>query len=85
MTERTLAEIDGFIDMIHAACDNDEMNRIMRTLLSLPDPDRREMVRSLAGKLREDGAPLKLIEAVACLVSDDIAEKANDVIYDRGL
>jgi len=73
MSYHSVADIDGFIDMIHAACDDRQMKQTLQSLLSLPNPDRREMIRGLVNKLESEQAPAHLIEAVACLVSDDIA------------
>ena len=81
MSKLTVGEIDGFIDMLRAACDNKEINQSLQKILSLPNPDRREMVRNLVAELTNKNAPSDLLEAIACLVSDDVSKKAHDVIY----
>jgi len=81
MTQRTVGEIDGFIDMIRAACENEEINQTLEKILSLPAPDRREMVRNLVTELSSKKSPVSLVEAIACLASDDVATKAYEVIF----
>lgn len=77
----SVAEIDGFIDMVRAACDQQEINSTLRQLLSLPNSDRREMIRRLVSDLEDRKAPRQLVQAVACLVSDQVAEEVNKVMF----
>jgi hypothetical protein len=78
---RTFGEVDGFIDMLLAACENKEMNETLEILLSQPNEARRDMVHRLLERCRERKAPRKLIEAVGCLLDDAVAERAYEVIY----
>jgi len=78
---RTYAEVEGFIDMLLAACEDASMNETLELLLSQPDDRRRAMVAKILGRLREREAPQKLIEAIACLLDDEIAEKAYAAIH----
>jgi len=80
MTERTVGEIDSFIDMIRAACEDEEIRQTLENILSMPDPDRREMIRNLVTELTNNKSPASLVEAIACLVSDDVALKAHEVL-----
>lgn len=81
MSQRTAGEVEGFIDLLRAACENEEINRTLQQILVLPNADRREVIRQLLTELANEKAPDSLIEAIACLISDDIAEKAHEVIY----
>jgi hypothetical protein len=78
---RTYGEVDGFIDMLLAACENSEMNETLEILLSQPNEARRGMVHRLLERCRERKAPQKLIEAIGCLLDDAVAERAYEVIY----
>jgi len=77
----SVADIDGFIDMLRAACVDSSVNATLRALLSLPDKKRKAMVLMLVKDLASKNAPRELIEAISCLVDDTIAEKAYEVIY----
>lgn len=79
--QRTVAEVDGFIDMLHAACEDQYMNETLERLLTLPDEKRKEVVLKLLEELTNKDAPNMLIEAISCLVDDAVAEKAYEVIY----
>ena len=81
-TPRTYAEVEGFIDMLLAACEDASMNETLELLLSQPDDRRRAMVERILARLRTREAPQKLIEAMACLLDDDVAEKAYAAIHD---
>ena len=80
-TPRTYAEIEGFIDMLLAACEDASMNETLEMLLSQPDDRRRAMVAKILERLRSRKAPQKLLEAMACLLDDEIAEKAYAAIH----
>ncbi len=77
----TYGEVEGFINMLLAACEDSSMNRTLEMLLSQPDERRRAIVAKLIQRLKESDAPQSLIEAMACLLDDAVAEKAYEVIY----
>ena len=81
MENRSVSEIDGFISMLRAACEDKYMNDTLERLLSQPDKKRKQIVLKLVEDLSHKQAPSTLIEAISCLVDDEIAEKAYEVIY----
>lgn len=78
---RTYGEVEGFIDMLLAACEDASMNETLELLLSQPDDKRRAMVERILLRLRTRNAPQKLVEAMACLMDDEVAEKAYAAIH----
>lgn len=80
----TYGEVDGFIDMLLAACEDKEMNQTLEILLAQPNEARRGMVHRLLDHCHERRAPKKLVEAIGCLLDDAVAEKAYEVIYQCG-
>lgn len=84
MSYQSVADVDGFIDLIRAASEDQEISATVQSILSLPAPDRREMIRQLVDKLESDQAPDNLIEAVACLISDDIALATSKALCNPG-
>ena len=78
---RSVSEVDGFIHMLRAACEDKYMNDTLEMLLSQPDEKRKEIVFKLVEDLQFKGAPSSLIEAISCLIDDAIAERAYEVIY----
>lgn len=85
MTQRTpprsVAEIEGFVGLLAAACSDPEINATLEKLLAMPDERRRGLVHTWVSDLLIEQAPKDLIEAVACLMDDAVAEKAYEVIY----
>ena len=80
-TPRTYGEVEGFIDMLLAACEDASMNETLELLLSQPDDKRRAMVEKILVRLRQRNAPRKLVEALACLLDDEVAERAYAAIH----
>jgi Trp operon repressor len=81
---RTFGEVEGFIDMLLAACEDRSMNETLEMLLSQPDSRRRAIVHRLLDRMKQREAPPALIDAMACLLDDDAAEKAYQVIFRCG-
>ena len=67
--------------MLIAACDDLGMNDTLEMLLSQPDARRKAVVRELLDRFIAGGAPKSLYEAFVCLLDDDVAEKAYEIIY----
>jgi hypothetical protein len=78
---RTYAEVDSFITMLMAACDDAGMNGTLQKLLSQPDVIRKAALHKLIDHLRSNRAPVDFIDAFVCLLDDDVAEKSYEVIY----
>jgi hypothetical protein len=78
---KTFGQVDGFIDMLLAACQDKGMNDTLEMLLSQPDERRKAIVYRVLDQLREKKAPAMLVEAMTCLLDDDAAEKAYEVIF----
>ena len=78
---RSIAEIEGFIDLLRASCDDQKINAALEKLLSMPDANRQVFVHNWVTDLVMQGAPGKFTQAIACLLDDAVAEKAYEVIY----
>jgi len=78
---RSVGEIEGFIDLLRSACDDEKVNASLQRLLSLPDEERRVLVRNWVSDLLIEEASKDFTEAIACLLDDAVAEKAYEVIY----
>jgi hypothetical protein len=78
---RTVGEVDGFITLLRAACDDRTVSDALEKLLSLPDDRRRALVHTWVSDLLVKNAPKDFIEAIAWLLDDAIAEKAYEVIF----
>ena len=78
---RSVADIEGFVGLLKAACDDPQINTTLERLLVLPDAQRRGVVHAWVTDLLIAEAPREFIEAVGCLIDDAVAEQAYVVIY----
>lgn len=78
---RSVAEVDGFVSLLVAACSDPKINATLERLLAMPDEKRQGLVHAWVSDLLIEKAPQDLIRAVACLMDDGVAEKAYEVIY----
>jgi len=76
-----VGDIDGFITLLRAACDDRAMNTRLQELLALPDAKRQAIVHTWVSDMMIQGAPRDFIAAIACLADDAVAEKAYEVIF----
>ena len=78
---RSVAEVQGFIDLLMAACNDAKINATLERLLAMPDERRKGLVHAWVTDLIIEEAPKDLVQAVACLMDDAVAEKAYEVIF----
>lgn len=74
-------DVDGFVDMLAAACEDANMHATLETILTLPNYRRKQMLHTLIEDLRFKNAPRELVDALICLLDDGAAEKAYQAIY----
>ena len=77
---RTVADIDSFITMLRAACDSQLVYDRLEALLSLPSAKRQSAINSLVTDQLVEQAPRPLVMANACLLDDEVADKAYAAI-----
>jgi hypothetical protein len=77
----SVAEVDGFITMLRTACEDRTVYARLEKLLSMPDEKRQSVVRAWVNDLLIAQAPRDFVQAIACLLDDEVAEKAYEVIY----
>ena len=78
---RTVGDIEGFVNLLRAACDDSTVNTTLERLLSMPDERRKGLVHTWVSDLLINGAPQNFVQAIACLMDDAVAEKAFEVIF----
>lgn len=81
---RSVADVDGFVDLLRAACDEPAMARTLLALLDQPAERRGHVIERLAAHLRRQGAPARLVAAISCLADDAVAQQAQAVIRRGG-
>jgi len=78
---RSVGEIDSFVTMLLAACEDESVHGYLEKLLALPDATRQATVHAWVNDLLIAEAPPEFIQAIACLLDDRVAEKAYEVIF----
>ena len=78
---RSVAEVEGFVGLLQAACNDAGINATLERLLAMPDERRRGLVHAWVSDLLIEKAPRDFVQAIACLIDDAVAEKAYEVIY----
>ena len=78
---RSVGDMAGFIQLLQSACSDPKINATLADLLVLPDQQRQALVQAWVTEMLTQGAPKSLIEAIACLQDDAVAEKAYEVIF----
>jgi hypothetical protein len=73
---RSVGEIEGFIDLLRAACDDESVREALERLLAMPDAQRRDFVHAWVSDLIVREAPRQFRDAIACLADDAVAEQA---------
>ena len=75
-----LAENEDFITLIRVAREDSEIRQQLLQILRLDAFHRQSLLNSWIEDLRMKNAPKELIRSLLCLVDDDIAEKAAELI-----
>lgn len=78
---QTYGDVKGLITLLMVACEDPGINTTLQQLLSQPDARRRAVLVELLARLRTQSAPPELIQAMACLTEDEVAEQAYRQIY----
>jgi len=78
---KKFSDVDGFIDLLIAACEDPSINDTLERLLVTPDVKRKDILKAVIFQMEQRGAPPPLRDAFICLLDDAAAEKAYEVIY----
>jgi hypothetical protein len=73
--------VEGFVNLLRAACNDVKVHTSLERLLSMPDEKRQTLVHNWVTDLIVAGAPQDFVQAIACLSDDAVAEKAYEVIF----
>ena len=78
---KSVGEVESFIDLLRAACEDKAIYDRLEALLVLPDAERKAKLHAWLTDLMIVDAPHDLVIALACLTDDKVAERAYEVIY----
>ena len=79
---RSVADDETFVTLIQVAREDEHIRRTLRSLLGLDPFHRRSLLNQWLADLRRRRAPDDFIQALTCLLDDDVAAKALELIED---
>jgi hypothetical protein len=80
---RSVGDIDGFVRLIQVACEDEVVGARLESILSMPADKRRSFLHGLINDMSMGQVPAPLLEALACLTDDAVAERAFEVVSGR--
>jgi hypothetical protein len=78
---RSVGEIQTFVTLLEAACEDATVHKRLERLLALPDQERQGVVHAWVTDLLIAEAPRDFVQAIACLLDDRVAEQAYEMIF----
>lgn len=77
---RPVAENEKFITLIQVSRDDPELRQALKSILSLNDFNRKSFLNTHLEELKFKKAPKGFIDALSCLLDDDVARQALEII-----
>jgi len=78
--KESAGENDPFVTLIRVAQEDDEIRQRLFTILTQDKFNRESILNSYLEEMRLKQAPAEFISAIACLLDDDIAQKALEIL-----
>lgn len=78
--KRFAGQNDSFVTLIRVAQEDAKIRKQLFTILTQNKFNRKSILNSYLEDMRIKQAPQELISAVACLLDDDVAEKALQIL-----
>jgi len=76
----SVGENEPFVNLIRVAQEDDKIRSQLLGILSLDKFNRKSALNTLLEDMRLKGAPEEFVSAITCLLDDDVAEKALEIL-----
>jgi|GEM_PF-1338794 len=80
MADKTVADQKVFVSLIRTAQEDAALRSRLRMILAQPPFHRRSLLNTLLEELKLQSAPADFVRAIACLLEDDVASKARELL-----
>ena len=80
MAVRPVGGNESFVSLIRTALEDEGVRGRLRAILSQPPFHRHSLLNTLVADLKMQQAPTDIIRAIACLLDDEVAEKARELL-----
>ena len=77
-----IGDNEEFVTLIQVARENEDIRNQLLVILSQDAFNRASIINSFIEDMRIKNAPKELISAIACLLDDDVAERAREILTD---
>ena len=80
MTEKSVADHETFVSLIRTALKDKDIGSRLRAILHQPPFHRKSLLHAMLADLKLQSAPPDFIQAIACLLDDEVATKARKLL-----
>jgi len=80
---KSVGDDDNFVSLIQVAREDANIRQQLLSILSQERKKRGSILNSYINDLQLKKAPVEFIAAIACLLQDDIADKALEILKER--
>jgi len=80
---KSVGDDDNFVSLIQVAREDANIRQQLLSILSQERKKRGSILNSYINDLQLKKAPVEFISAIACLIQDDIADKALEILKER--
>jgi hypothetical protein len=80
MAEKSVADHEPFVSLIRTAQEDAAIRSRLRAILDQPPFHRKSPLNTMVAELQMQSVPADFIRAIGCLLDDDVAEKARELL-----
>ena len=80
MAVKSIADHKPFVVLIRSTQRDPAIGSRIRVILDQPPFHRKSLLNTLVAELKLQSAPADFVQAIACLLDDDVARKARELL-----
>lgn len=80
MADKSVSEHEAFVSLIRTAQQDPAIRSRLRAILDQPPFHRKSLLNTMVAEMRLQSAPADFVRAIACLLDDDVAQKARELL-----
>lgn len=80
MADIKVADQELFVSLVQTAKEDEAIRSRLRAILRQSAFHRKSMLNTLIAELKIQSAPAEFVQAIACLLDDDVARKARELL-----
>ncbi len=80
MADKSVAEHEAFVSLIRTAQQDPAIRSRLRAILDQPPFHLKSLLNTMVAEMQLQSAPADFVRAIACLLNDDVAQKARELL-----